>query len=106
MAKKKLTDTLVQVGVRLPYGLRQKVEAEAKRNGRSVNREVIHCIEAAYNWQEIQKIILQTAQVTADITIQRMAYFQEHGELPPTDPLLTEAEAGLAKAKQAKKKEP
>lgn len=34
--------------VRLPDGMRDRIKAEAKRNGRSVNAEIVYRLEEAY----------------------------------------------------------
>jgi hypothetical protein len=60
-----LHDTKVQVGLRLPYGLRQRVKAEARRHGRSINREIVRRIEQSFAREEIGAIIKAAAKRAA-----------------------------------------
>jgi hypothetical protein len=95
MAKKrKLSDTLVQVGLRLPEGLRRKLDAEAGKHGRSLNREIVRRIEASFDLQEIETIIKRTVQETANFTIAGWLYAQQHGELPPIETSPEEVKTG------------
>jgi hypothetical protein len=64
MAKRKPTDT-AQMNLRLPETLRKKIEVEAKKNGWSLNRELVRRLEQSFTHQGFEDLIQSTIQSTA-----------------------------------------
>ena len=64
MAKRKPTDT-AQMNLRLPETLRKKIEVEAKKNGWSLNRELVRRLERSFTNQEVEAVIQSTAEMVA-----------------------------------------
>jgi hypothetical protein len=64
MAKRKPTDT-AQMNLRLPESLRKKIEVEAKKNGWSLNRELVRRLEQSFIHQGFEDLIQSTAQKVA-----------------------------------------
>jgi predicted HicB family RNase H-like nuclease len=61
VAKRKPTD-IAQLGLRLPEKLRKKIEAAARTNGWSLNRELVRRLERSFVQQEIEDAIKRTAE--------------------------------------------
>jgi Arc-like DNA binding domain len=64
MAKRKPSDT-AQMNLRLPESLRKKIEVEAKKNGWSLNRELVRRLEQSFTHQGFEDLIQSTAQKVA-----------------------------------------
>jgi hypothetical protein len=60
MAKRKPTD-YAQMNLRLRESLRKKIEFEAKKNGLSLNSELVRRLERTFVEQGIEAVIQQTA---------------------------------------------
>jgi hypothetical protein len=54
MAKKKRVDEVISFKLRMPEGLRQKIEAEAEKANRSMNSEILWRLGQTFGqeWQE------------------------------------------------------
>jgi hypothetical protein len=65
MAKRKPSDT-AQMNLRLPESLRKKIEVEAKKNGWSLNRELVRRLEQSFTHQGFEDLIQSTIQSTAE----------------------------------------
>jgi hypothetical protein len=48
---KRKADEIAQLNLRLPESLRSRIEAAAKKNGNSLNREILQRIEASFELQ-------------------------------------------------------
>jgi hypothetical protein len=57
---------LIAVKVRLRERTRRNLEAEAKRNGVSVNMEIVNRVERSFSEQAITAVIADTANKTAE----------------------------------------
>jgi hypothetical protein len=55
MAKRKTTDT-AQMNLRLPETLRKRIEVEAKKNGWSLNRELVRRLEQSFIHQSFEDL--------------------------------------------------
>ncbi|MGM4870681.1 toxin-antitoxin system HicB family antitoxin [Bradyrhizobium sp. 956_D2_N1_5] len=64
MAKRKVTDT-AQMNLRLKESLRKKVEIEAKKNGVSLNQELVRRLERTFVDQGVEALIQSTAMAVA-----------------------------------------
>jgi hypothetical protein len=64
MAKRKPTDT-AQMNLRLPEKLRKMIEVEARKNGWSLNRELVRRLQQSFMDQGVQALIKQTALTVA-----------------------------------------
>lgn len=65
MAKRKVTDT-AQMNLRLKESLRKKVEIEAKKNGVSLNQELVRRLERTFVDQGVEALIRSTALAVAN----------------------------------------
>jgi plasmid stability protein len=54
---------------RVPEALRQRLEREAERNGRSMNAEVIHRLEQSFEKEERSALAQNTADATATLVV-------------------------------------
>ncbi|MBV8798703.1 MAG: Arc family DNA-binding protein [Alphaproteobacteria bacterium] len=75
-----------QMNLRLPDGMRDRVRAEAKANGRSMNAEVIARLEASFQPrfdvpEEIQKMREQFQQMVMDVSDLRRALVKREADL-------------------------
>jgi hypothetical protein len=68
MAKRKSTD-MAQVGLRLPEKLRKMIEADAKRNGWSLNRELTRRLEQSFAQQATIDAIKSAALAPSAVLI-------------------------------------
>jgi hypothetical protein len=59
MAKRKPTD-MAQMNLRLPEKLRKMIEVEARKNGWSLNREMVRRLEQSMKNQAIENIVETT----------------------------------------------
>ena len=57
---------------RLPEGLRQRLENEAARNGRSMNGEIIQRLERSFERDDHRKLIQDTATATAGTALESL----------------------------------
>jgi len=65
MPKRKSTD-MTAMNLRLQESLRARIEAEAKKNGWSLNREMVRRLEHSFIQDELRQI---TAEMQRDIAI-------------------------------------
>ena len=64
MAKRKLTD-IAQMNLRMPEPLRKKIEVEARKNGWSLNRELVRRLEQSFVQDYTAAIIENTGMQIA-----------------------------------------
>jgi hypothetical protein len=64
MAKRKPTD-VAQMNLRLPEKLRKMIEVEARKNGWSLNRELVQRLQHSFVDQGVEALIQQTAMTMA-----------------------------------------
>lgn len=69
MPKRKPTDT-AQMNLRLPERLRKTIELEAKKNGWSLNRELVRRLEKSFVDQSIETVIDNAVMKTALAIVQ------------------------------------
>jgi len=70
MAKRKPTD-MAQMNLRLPESLRKKIEVEARKNGWSLNRELVRRLEQSFV-QDYTATIINNASLTTGSEISKI----------------------------------
>lgn len=65
MLQAKHGETVEQMNLRVPSTLRKKIVAEASKNGRSINRELVHRLEQSFILKDFEEVIQTTAQKVA-----------------------------------------
>jgi hypothetical protein len=70
MATRKPTD-IVQLKLRLPEWLRRDIERHARKSGRSLNSEMVHALQRAYEQTKTESQIAEAARVAALATIEK-----------------------------------
>jgi hypothetical protein len=72
MAKRKPTD-VAQMNLRLKETLRKKIETEAKKNGWSLNQELVRRLERSFIDQGVEALIKSTAIEVAIVVTKNIA---------------------------------
>jgi hypothetical protein len=63
------------VMTRIPEGLRSKLAREGKKNGRSMNAEIIYRLEQSFKQEDITKTIEEAAQAGAAAVMKDERWF-------------------------------
>ncbi|MCP3444189.1 Arc family DNA-binding protein [Bradyrhizobium sp. CCGUVB14] len=64
---------VVQVNLRIPKGLHRKLGAEARRNGRSLNAEMVHRLQSPDQpTTRLEGIATSAATQAVELTLQRL----------------------------------
>ncbi len=74
MAKRKPTD-MAQMNLRLPEKLRRMIEVEAKKNGHSLNRELVRRLEQSFV-QQLTADIINSAALNTGVEVSKIVLGQ------------------------------
>ena len=77
MARKR-TDT-IKLQLRLPEGLRRRIERSAENNKHSMNAEILARLEASFEKEDREKLIEETVRKTLEIAAPDPALFTRMG---------------------------
>jgi hypothetical protein len=66
---RELKERIVQVGLRIPDGLRERLEKAARRNGQSLNAEMVRRLETSFDVVSNEEFVRMRTQFTQFISL-------------------------------------